>query len=106
MTLPRPLVRLFKWMLDRGYANCLIFAMYMQAVHGGKIVLQPTSHNKISWIVWWHVKWKPKHCPVYGECPVEEAFEPYDYKDVWLPPIIFHGRKVGGSNTTQKPKGD
>ena len=99
MKLPRFVIKWFKRRIDAGYANCLIYALYMHQVHGWKIILQKTQHNKIKWLVWWHVKTKPPICPITGvDCIGEEAFEPLpeDYKDVYFPKPFFKGRVKKG----------
>lgn len=96
MKLPPFVIRWFKKKIDQKHANCLIYALYMQEMYGGQIVLQKTVRNKISWIVWWHVKWKPSVCPYEGVCPGEMAFEPIDGPDVIFPPILFTGEIIKG----------
>ena len=83
--------------IEDGYSNCLIFALWMKWNYGGKIVLQDTERNKLAWVVWWHVKWKPIECPVKGECLAEQAFEPIDGPDRFFPPWRFKGRVVKAS---------
>lgn len=93
MRLPNFIVRLFKKLIDRGYANCLIYAWYMHEVYGWKMVLVRTTHNRWGGLVWWHVLAKPPECPLAGgKCLGEEAFEPLDYKNVIFPPPLFKGK--------------
>jgi hypothetical protein len=92
----RWLVVLFGRMIANGYANCVIFSLWKYWTCGGKIVMQRTQRNRIRWVVWFHVKWKPAKCPYTGHCPEEESFEPIDGPDVIFPPILFRGKVVKG----------
>ncbi len=97
MWLPNWVISWMKRRIDSGYANCLIYACYMHQVHGYKIILQKTTHNKYRWLVWWHVLARKPFCPITGaDCAGEEAFEPLPeyYKNVIFPKPFFKGRIV------------
>lgn len=105
MRLPQWVLNWFKRCVDRGYANCLMYALYMHYVHGWKQVRQLTEHNKKRWLVWYHVSCKPPLCKLTGKpCASEEAFEPNpeDYKDVVFPKPFFKGRIVKRSKDGRK----